>query len=72
MIPSDAGRGFLVALVYGRDGSKKTVRLGDIFSDVGKLPETISHKEWGGCLGVSNDGLKVKKYDGSVVIIPLK
>jgi len=72
LIPSDAGRDFLIAVIYGRDGSKKVVRLGEIFSDLGKLPETVSHKQWGLCRGVSDGGLKVKKYDGSVVVIPLK
>ena len=72
LVPADAGRDFLVAIVYGRDGFKREVKLGEVVANLDKLPITTSHKEWGLCRSVSRSGLKIERYDGSLIEIPLK
>lgn len=71
LVPSDAGPDFLIAVIYGRDGSKRPVRLGEVIPDPSKLPSTESHKEWGVCRSISNTGLKIERFDGSSVELPV-
>lgn len=71
LVPVDAGLDFVIAIIYGRNGERRSVYLRDLFTDLSSLPKTVSHKEWGSCVGISHNLFQIKKYDGSMFEISL-
>jgi hypothetical protein len=65
LVPSDADLKFTVVKLFDEKGRYKTISLGDIYKSMDELPATVSHKDWGWCIGFNSKGFGVKRSDGS-------
>jgi hypothetical protein len=66
LVPSEADLKFVVIKFFDAKGRYQAVTLGDIYTSMDELPDTVSHKDWGRCLGFSQDGFGVEKANGTV------
>lgn len=65
LLPLDAKADFLVARIFRASGNVNEIRLGTVYPDIGVLPRTDSHLEWGRCIGIDEDELRIKRVDGT-------
>jgi hypothetical protein len=65
LVPDTADLNFTVVKLFDRRGRSKAILLKDLYSSMGQLPQTVSHKDWGHCVGFHGEYFEVERADGS-------
>ncbi|MET0255346.1 MAG: hypothetical protein ABW193_06110, partial [Luteibacter sp.] len=65
LLPMDSTLDFVLVRILRFREHPREIRLRALFSQIGDLPKTSSHLEWGHCVGIERGRLVIERHDGS-------
>lgn len=67
LVPDTASLTFTVIKMFYIDGRTKDIELGNFYKSIDQLPATMSHREWGRCVGFHGKDFEVELANGSIL-----
>lgn len=71
LAPPDATLDFVIVRILKKAKLVEKVSLKELYSSMSQLPNTISHREWGRCIGIVKNHIKLERADGTLWETPL-